>query len=141
MAREIKLRAWDKELGEWIDPNEFMVTGMGELFIDDSREWIKPADSDRIIVVEFTGLLDKNGKEIYEGDIISSSNEGSDGSDVWTNKEVGIANIVWMELGFYAKNIGDENFCWSLLDASSWYHINYIEIIGNIYENPELLKS
>ena len=69
--------------------------------------------------MQFTGLKDKNGKEIYEGDVVRYS----------ANKEEHISEVVYIESFF-----GVEKHTGIL---SSFYPI---EIIGNIYENPELLK-
>lgn len=84
-----------------------------------------------IIVMQFTGLLDRNGVEIYEGDILGHTTAGK--------KKVVSDVIKWSsepepqedgEFGWYATYLG-----YSL--SEEW---NKKEIIGNIYENPELLK-
>jgi len=109
--REIKFRVWDKE---------------EKKMLDDSRAtWILHTRnhvpySDRYVLVQYTGLKDKNGKEIYEGDIVESA---------WNNaiEEIkDIRSVDWLlSDGFLA---GQENDgC--LMGA---------RVIGNIYENPEL---
>lgn len=101
--REIKFRAWRQE--EKTMSNIFDV-------IDDTRE----IDYDLDIVMQYTGLHDKNGKEIYEGDIVDTPYDKS--------------YIRWERGGFVFANDGNDGlFC---MDES--------EVIGNIYENPELLK-
>jgi hypothetical protein len=74
-------------------------------------------------IMQYTGLLDKNGREIYEGDIVRGARDG----------ETGICPVVWSprEGGFIP-------FCsdnYPLFDA----HTD-LEVIGNIYQNPELLE-
>jgi len=69
-------------------------------------------------VMQFTGLLDRNGKEIYEGDILK--NEVKNCKVEWSEM-----NLAWVGVGLMAFGMnGDGEY----------------EIIGNIYENPELLK-
>ena len=73
-----------------------------------------------VYVRQFTGLKDKNGKEIYEGDIVKS---------VYGN-----GYIVFEYIGFAIKSIGSESIDFEFPS----FYLN-CEIIGNIYENPELL--
>lgn len=73
---------------------------------------------------QFTGLFDKNGREIYEGDIIRHSPK----SDIYYI-------IEWHDCGLVAKKIGSSSY------AGITYWINTTEVIGNIYDNPELAKG
>jgi len=108
--REMKFRAWRR--------NEKNMT---YFFIGD-WEKIKMLQSCENEAMQYTGLKDKNNIEIYEGDIIHTS-EGS-------------FEVYWDEdyLLFYLK--GSENIPIAL-DMDS----KYLEVIGNIYENKELLES
>jgi hypothetical protein len=84
---------------------------------------VKPSNH---IVQFFTGLLDKNGKEIYEGDIIKI-----DYRDEETIREIVFCN------GYFAYERLDPKYSGAVLHG-----INRIsEVIGNIFQNPELLKS
>jgi len=106
MAREIKFRAWDKE------EKQFTAMSLEGIFA-----FYDEGNGDRLELMQYTGLKDKNGKEIYEGDIISRIG-------------CGLSKVVeWRETKKYAGfNIGNE------------YKYG-IEVIGNIYSNPELLKD
>jgi uncharacterized phage protein (TIGR01671 family) len=85
-------------------------------------------------LMEYTGLKDKNGKEIYEGDIIKCGCDFTDEYD-WIG-------IVKFDLGsFYVadrKGKGRAIYYWS---TETFGDINVREVIGNIYENPELVKT
>ena len=74
-------------------------------------------------VGQFTGIKDKNGKEIYEGDIFDSPSK---------NK----FKVVWWIDGWFYQNCSDEKPIGHLIEvAQDW------EVIGNIYENPELIEE
>lgn len=77
---------------------------------------------DDAIVMQFTGLIDKNGKEIYEGDIYNMG----DNTITYT--------VVWNDSGFIGKQNGSSSY------AGLEYWMDRIEIIGNVYENKNLIN-
>ncbi len=87
-----------------------------------------------VILMQFTGLKDKNGKEIYEGDIYESKNVNKTKTNyaVFWDKEECRYKII-----FYSKPIYDKGKKWVIVDLLP---SNWVKVIGNIYENPELLK-
>ena len=103
--REIKFRVWDKE-------EKKMLNDSRATWILHTRNHVPY--SDRYVLMQYTGLKDKGGKEIYEGDIVK------DNFGHWDKQPVEMTPLFWHEFIEY----GLEN-------AS-------LEIIGNIYENPEL---
>lgn len=125
--RAIKFRAWDKVCKEMFYNSELAngdimvihLDGRIELSDDDTY---KPDD---FILMQYTGLKDKNDKEIYEGDIIRHD---------W-----GLNKITFEDYSFTAEQIltfdGKYNCNLYLSDIGS-----DCEVTGNIYENPELLK-
>lgn len=91
------------------------------------------------MVGQFTGLPDDNGNKIFEGDILET--EGPDGAEYWDVVHFGHFNDDDNHgneyIGFYVKS---GNYTTSLLEMPLGEH-NYCYIIGNIYDNPELLED
>lgn len=90
-------------------------------------------DFDEIELMQSTGLKDKNGKEIFEGDIVS---DGHTSRDIRHHQTFGFYTIDGNgDEEFFGDTASLEDF-----DEASKYMSENIEIIGNIYENPELLE-
>ena len=123
--RVIKFRAWD-----W---NKKIMTYQPEIFLGDTyfynnamlgREYnlnlfLNDIKSDSYLM-QFTGLIDKNGKEIYEGDILK-------------NYQADVNEVVWFVDSWCLKNYHAEALSLGQYNASS-------TVIGNIYENKDLLN-
>lgn len=132
--RKIKFRAWDKELKSmrYSPCPDLLLTMDGELY-SEHEDGEQRNVSDIHILMQHTGLKDKNGKEIYEGDIIKRPSSYS-------------LEVYWMGLawGVRWKDNGNEEesiICDDGGDLSLQENaLIFTEIIGNIYENPDLLK-
>lgn len=113
--REIKFRAWDNGAKMYQTMAPMINIHTGEISNLPGR----------FILEQFTGLLDKNGKEIYEGDIVSQFI----GKSYYTGPAVVKYTITEYHCGYYIRGLelGIER-------------CETCEIIGNIHENPELLK-
>ncbi len=125
--RELKFRAWYAPEKEYIydvqATYDNACEGKGSIYHENFREVL---EDDDCTVEQYTGLKDENGKEIYEGDIVTLNGE-------WEEIEHGDCSIVTFENGCFRVGNGYENEAGSYL--SDW------RIIGNIHENPELLKE
>lgn len=125
----IKFRAWHRELGRMMSIKNmwFQDSRIEELELNDAimNDYIT-VSPDEIELMQSTGLKDKNGKEVFIGDIIKCTRGCP--HEVYLVKEYGGTYIGGMP-AIYLKGIR-EGYAWT----------EHEEIIGNIYENPELLE-
>lgn len=122
--REIKFRAWDEEENRWLSVEEIEKLLFLNPQVHPANRGVFHLDTltrKSILFSGFTGLHDRNGKEIWEGDILM----GKSGPKpvLWSEKEV----------AFVAAIDG-----YSYIPVDNWKNK---EVIGNIYENPELLEK
>ena len=132
MQREIKFRAWDNVLKTWLSD---LSDAADPVRKENCTSQLRPTKN--VILMQFTGLKDKNGTEIYEGDILRGfgSHKAKEGPNAWKVFWDAACASWWLErqadrytrTGLAASN-NDE------LVACEY------QVIGNIYENPELLK-
>jgi len=120
--RKTKFRAWDMEKKEMNTTQSF-----GDFWDIMNNEYGATFSPKRFVLMQFTGLTDKNGKEIYEGDILQLQADGIHNTKLY--------KIIFNEkLGhFREESIENEPYQENIYPTRT--------IIGNIYENPELLKN
>ena len=143
--RTIKFRGKSEVFNEWLIGN-LVVADNGTYCICKPQEMEMDGHhirqfADRPLYVnpetigQFTGEIDDNEKEIYEGDIIRFSFLDHDSDTGWhgTIKTINVVRFEYAEfrIDTYPYRI---NHCWDMTDAQ-------VEVIGNIYDNPELLRA
>lgn len=119
--REIKFRAWDGKKMHYQVRFGGVKDGipLSPSVWDEKIGWTILSENPVLEIMQFTGLYDKNSKEIYEGDIVKHATDE------------GVYKVIFEDGGFY------------VLSSYDFQTINEypLEVIGNIYENPELLEG
>ena len=125
--REIKFRAWDT-VNKQMYARPFIIDQSGRVFFHyDGGGQIQK----HLVLMQYTGLKDKNGKEIYEGDIVHNKSLSKKGIVKYDN----FKNQLGEYHGWYIyrpMKIGKDK-------VDTWESPHWI-VIGNIYENPELIN-
>lgn len=147
--REIKFRAWDTQEKKWYEPIYSgterqiyeLLWGFNGTILTREFNGIG-CDMPRYELMHYTGLKDKNGKEIYEGDIVLVDDGGED-----FPQELNEETEEWEPTGKYEVYWDDDCLCFYLRnkegehegEVNPWPDSEF-EVIGNIYQNPELIK-
>ncbi|MGX6423273.1 YopX family protein [Streptococcus infantarius] len=128
-----KFRAWDKKCNEMFK-DTFAITESGQVIIVEQESVFDTPDyvfTDDLIIMQSTGLKDKNGIEVFENDVIRDS-DGFEGI-VQYDESYGMYGIAYLP----TKSNGIDMTFEELKDK----YRNKFEVVGNIYENPELLEG
>nr|DAS71674.1 MAG TPA: YopX protein [Caudoviricetes sp.]DAX81287.1 MAG TPA: YopX protein [Bacteriophage sp.]DAY22895.1 MAG TPA: YopX protein [Caudoviricetes sp.] len=123
-----KFRAWDTTKKEMFK-DTFAITESGQVVVVEQEDVMSPPDYvfvDHLVIMQSTGLFDKNNKEIFEGDIVLVLD--SPYTVFYDN-----------EKGSYRLKPHDDR--WNVDYMSNFSHGGNFEVVGNIYENKELLDA
>jgi uncharacterized phage protein (TIGR01671 family) len=136
MTRVIKFRAWDKNNNKIVYPDGGVCTESNGALVD----WFEDED-----LMQFTNILDKNNRDIYEKDIVEFYQCKNAAGEVWLSKHGGVCRfrgVYGFENGAFTIQdsvcISDEIPC-SYQEVEQKY--GGVEVVGNVYENPELLVA
>jgi len=140
--RQIKFRVWDKITKRMyykvkIDWNGVWFYNDDKKSSDENYEGYSPWSSELIKLMQYTGLKDRNGKEIYEGDIIKVIKDE-------INEEYEYYEVIWSDADPIwcapeAKFTLERACCTRYHDGGAFPQPEVMEVVGNIFENPELL--
>ncbi len=117
--REIKFRAYHPARKQWAEDVSVHSDGSFRAEYEETEKLDYETDLKESKIMQFTGLLDKKGKDIYESDIIKPFGDGTN-----------LTRVYW------------DYAAWQVYGGGLLYSIvDHLEVVGNIYETPELLKE
>jgi len=127
MNRKIKFRAWDKEEKVMIDADSFALTNINDFEpISELFESLQ----EHFVLMQYTGFMDENGKEIYDGDILVYERN-------YCIPESCI--VFWAKESGWVVDIQGNDY--DGVEPLSEFNEDELKIVGNIYENPELMEK
>ena len=127
-----RYRAWDTTNKEMFK-DTFSITESGQVVVVEQEDVMCPPDYvfvDNLVIMQSTGLKDKNGKEIFEGDVVRQVR-----TQPTTENEVIIGVVTMLEGAWLIMNDCEQ------LASDLWSETDENEIIGNIYENKDILED
>lgn len=147
--RFLNVRVWDKEKREMA----FIQWHMSHVFFKDENDpygadkiplqfVMSVVNSDRFVKLLSTTQYDKNKREMFEGDIVRRDYGWGhfDENNEWIHEDRSCTGYFkWEDCGFVIEGIEDDAYFYTV-DGQVWFN-DELTIIGNIYENPELLEG
>ena len=139
--REIEFKAKRKDNNEWIYGDLLQPTELCNTYEISDKNTIDGSryDVDKETIGQYTGLKDKNGKKIFEGDIVKIHSHSFDFG--FAKDRIGQIKYMDGSFGFYVPQSENEYLFNELLLEDTYGELDYYEVIGNIWENGDLLKE
>ena len=137
--REIIFKAKRIDNGEWVQGNLFVEGNRAEITRGTCNGvGIEGVSVDKDTICQYTGLTDKNGNKIWENDIVKCYS-----IDVANRENEFISNVYWDDCMWcvHEKECCDNLLCYFDMSKNWCSHIPEIEVIGNTFDNPDLLKG
>lgn len=131
MSRTIKFRAWQSVLKKMDYSSQNSIGFDGKVYFGNAE--ITGFHDE---IMQYTGLKDKNGKEIYEGDIVKSQMQSNRGN--WEDFDI-VGQIVF-DSEFPSFMVASRDKLFEMV-TTDYYEVLELEVIGNIYEHSHLLKG
>lgn len=133
-----KFRAWDSAKKEMFK-DTFAITESGQVVVVEQESVANSPDYvfvEHLVIMQSTGLKDKNDKEIFEGDIVRTTRFLGRADEIggFYEYEKDYVGVVKVLEGSWVIDIGS-------VAVRLWSEIDEPEVLGNIYENPELLED
>ncbi len=148
--RLVKFRIWDKQLNHFACEGEYLGSSFGLIEkgfpfyrqainrdFDSQQEYEKFCEKN-FVVQQFTGLLDCNGKEIYEGDILELHHKWETKEPYLSKVSLNFDGCAIVKNDSHQKARALQNFAWKE-DYCVFNGFAYCKVIGNIFETPDLL--
>lgn len=126
-----KFRAWDSAKKEMFK-DTFAITESGQVVVVEQEDVMSPPDYvfvNHLVIMQSTGLFDKNNKEIFEGDVVRQVR-----TQPTTENEIIIGVVTMLEGAWLIMNDGEQ------LASQLWSETDENEIIGNVCENEDILE-
>lgn len=126
-----KFRAWDSAKKEMFK-DTFAITESGQVVVVEQEDVMSPPDYvfvNHLVIMQSTGLFDKNNKEIFEGDVVRQVR-----TQPTTENEIIIGVVTMLEGAWLIMNDGEQ------LASQLWSETDENEIIGNVYGNKDILE-
>ena len=149
MNREILFRAKRVDNGEWVIGSLVDAKGKAYIIVSVETECLDGKNTDLYAtewyevlpdtICQYTGLTDENGKMIWENDIFKCYSLDKYAPIKYGTYQIGFNSRLITNVGFYA-DWSEDSFLKLRKDLGYWVNVEEIEIIGNIFDNPELLE-